>query len=239
MKKLSKTLTCIFLCSTISSLVFADNAPSADERFFYLGTEFGVVDPVQHKFKHKSSKTDITLKKSSMYSGKIGYSFYPQMSIEFSGTYQPKYRLGYVLPATGSIPKTSGVTKVSSDVYMMNLVYDLKTYNGFTPFIIGGAGIARVKVKPTSSSFMGMEFFRIKKTNTNCMAWQIGIGVSKEIVNNFTIDLAAKLQVAHNLKVNYDKLINPVSMKYGPSETIKKTIGVGEFGIGFTYKLPI
>jgi opacity protein-like surface antigen len=209
---------------------------NADERFFYIGAEAGIVEPVQRKFKHKHSDTKLTLKKSSMYSAKIGYSFYPQMAFEFSGTYQPTYKLGYKLPEAGIVPSMSGKTKVHSQIYMANLVYDLNDYAGFTPFVIGGVGIARLQIKPTTTSFMGTEFFKVKKSTPNCFAWQAGIGVSRNIAPSFSIDVAAKLQAAHNIKVKYESL-DPQTGKFNPG-TIKKNIGVWEFGIGFTYKFP-
>lgn len=180
-----------------------------------------------------------------MYSGKIGYSFYPQMAIELSVTHQPKYRLHYVLPQkelTPSliIPQTPGITKVISNIYMINLVYDLDKVKEITPFVILGAGVARVKVSSASSRWdlMNVEYFRIKTTRSNCFAWQVGLGFSKELSSNFNIDTAVKLQAAHAIKINYATL-DMKTQQFIPATPIKKTIGVGEFGIGFTYRLPI
>lgn len=227
----------------LAPTIYADEI-TADQRFIYIGSELGIVEPVKRKFDHKNhdnSKTAITLKQSSMYSGRIGYSFYPKMAIEFSATYQPKYRLGYVLPAQDfgdGIPvKTAGITKVISNVYMFNLLYDLENFKGFTPFVQLGAGLAQIRVKATDSSFNGFKFFRINKTDTNCFAWQVGLGLSKEVARNFSIDAGVKLQVVRNVKVKYDTL--DTANRFVPSKPIKKTIGVGEFGIGFTYKIPV
>ena len=223
-------------CLSTFTYSFAEEL-GADERFFYIGAEAGIVEPVQRNFKHKHSQTRLTLKKSSMYSGKIGYSFYPQMAIELSGTYQPSYKLGYKLPEVGFAPSLSGKTKVSSQIYMANLIYEFKNYSSFTPFVIGGVGMARLNIKPTSTSYMGVEFFRVKKGSPNCFAWQAGLGVSKDIAPNFSVDLAAKLQAAHNIKVYYESL-NTTIGKFVTAGPIKKTIGVWEFGLGFTYKFP-
>jgi opacity protein-like surface antigen len=165
------------------------------------------------------------------------------MAIEFSVTHQPKYRFAYILPeqALGngaSIPKTPGITKVVSNIYMINLVYDLKGFKKLTPFVIIGGGIAQVKVKATSSSFRNQQFFKINNTDNNCLAWQTGIGLSQEITPNLSLGASVKLQVVHNIKVKYDTLDMSVQ-KFVAAKPIKKTIGVGEFGVGFTYKLPI
>ncbi len=124
MNKLPKILSTIYIYSLFFANAQADEI-TADQRFFYIGTEAGIVEPVIKKFRH-SSGSDFTLKRSKMYSGKIGYSFYPQMAIEFSVTHQPKYRLHYVLPQKELapsliIPQTPGITKVISNIYMVNL----------------------------------------------------------------------------------------------------------------------
>ena len=229
------------LLASICSFTFAASSVAenveADARYFYVGAEGGIVEPVQRNFKHNSSGTRLTLKRSSMYSGKIGYSFYPQMALELSGTFQPTYKLGYKLPESGMVPSLSGKTKVASQIYMANLIYELKSFEGFTPFVIGGIGIARLQIKPTSTSFRGTEFFKVKKSKPNCFAWQAGLGVSKDVAPNFSIDFAGKLQAAHNVKVYYETL-DPLTGKFNPASTIKKNIGVWEFGIGFTYRFP-
>ncbi|WP_375331374.1 outer membrane protein [Candidatus Tisiphia endosymbiont of Oplodontha viridula] len=243
MNKLPKILSTIYIYSLFFANAQAEEI-NADQRFFYIGTEAGIVEPVVKKFRHNSG-TGFTLKRSKMYSGKIGYSFYPQMAIELSVTHQPKYRLHYVLPQKELapsliIPQTPGITKVISNIYMINLVYDLDKVQEITPFVILGAGVARVKVSSASSHWdlMNVEYFRIKTTRSNCFAWQVGLGFSKELSSNFSIDAAVKLQAAHSIKINYATL-DMKTQQFIPATPIKKTIGVGEFGIGFTYKLPI
>ncbi|HJD60731.1 MAG TPA: outer membrane beta-barrel protein [Rickettsia endosymbiont of Columbicola hoogstraali] len=234
---------------TVALSIFITNTVFAEENIneqtgFYIGGEGGVVEPVISKFRHKHSDTEIILKRADMYSGKIGYTIYPQISVEFSATYQPKYRLHYVLPPQNlsnglTIPKTPGNTRVFSNIYMLNLIYDLEEMNGITPFVIIGGGIAQVKVKPTSSKWdvINSDYFNVRKTHKNCAVWQVGLGVSKSLSSNFSVDLTAKLQTVYRVSINYDTL----DMKTGqflPAKPIKKTIGVGEFGIGFTYRLP-
>jgi hypothetical protein len=70
----------------------------------------------------------------------------------------------------------------------------------------------------------------------NCFAWQAGLGVTKAITKNVNFDLGAKLQVVNNIKVEYGKLDGG---RIVPQKPIKKTIGVGEFTLGFTFKIPI
>ncbi|MFV9890991.1 MAG: outer membrane protein [Rickettsia conorii subsp. raoultii] len=226
------------------TIIISNNIAFAKETGFYIGAEGGIVEPVVSKFRHKHSNTKIILKKSSMYSGEIGYIIYPQIAIEFSATYQPKYRLHYLLPQQNlsnglTIPKTPGNTTVLSNIYMLNLIYDLEKIKTFTPFVILGGGIAQVKVKPTSArwSVINSDYFKVRKTHKNCVAWQAGLGISQDVTSNLSIDATAKLQTACRVRINYDTL----DMKTGqfvPANPIKKTIAIGEFGVGFTYRLP-
>ncbi len=188
------------------TIIIFNNIAFAKETGFYIGAEGGIVEPVVSKFRHKHSNTEIILKKSSMYSGKIGYIIYPQIAIEFSATYQPKYRLHYVLPQQNlsnglTIPKTPGNTTVLSNIYMLNLIYDLEKIKTFTPFVILGGGIAQVKVKPTSSrwSVINGDYFKVRRTHKNCVAWQAGLGVSQDVTSNLSIDATAKLQTAYSI----------------------------------------
>lgn len=229
--------------------IFINNTIYAEENInektgFYIGAEGGIVEPVISKFRHKHTNTEIVLKRSGTYSGKIGYILYPQIAIEFSATYQPKYRLHYVLPPQNlsnglTIPKTPGNTKVLSNMYMLNLIYDLEEMKGLTPFVILGGGIAQIKVKSTSSKWdvINSDYFKVRKTHKNCVAWQAGLGVSKYLSSNFSVDLTAKLQTVYRVRINYDTLDTKTG-QFLPANPIKKTIGLGEFAIGFTYRLP-
>lgn len=231
------------------------SSPSASDRYVYVGTEFGLSDSIKKSFKHEESKTRMRLKKSHMYGGKIGYGFYPNMMVEISGTHQPKYRLAYRLPeqspALGlSIPETQGITGVSANVFTMNFIYELEKMTSFEikPYVIFGAGVAKISVKPTISywkppTFLGMgtddiAYFKIKKTNQNCFAWQVGIGVAKDITNNFSIDFGAKMQVVEDIKIKHQTL-NMKTKSFDEAKPIKKTIGVAEFTVGLTYKIPL
>ncbi|ABV75452.1 hypothetical protein A1C_06095 [Rickettsia akari str. Hartford] len=226
------------------TIIIFNHIAFAKERGVYIGAAGGIVEPVVSKFRHKRSNTEIILKKTSMYSGKIGYIIYPQIAIEFSATYQPKYRMHYILPQQNlsnglTIHKTQGNTTLLSNIYMLNLIYDLEQIKTFTPFVILGGGIAQVKVKPTSHrwSVINCDYFTVRRTHKNCVAWQAGLGISQDVTSNLSIDATAKLQTAYRVIISYDTL-DMKTGKFVPANHIKKTIAVGEFGIGFTYRLP-
>ncbi len=218
---------------------------SADQRYLYLGIDGGITEPVIRKFRHERSGSDFVLKGSEMFSVKVGYSFYPQIAIGVIATYQPKYRLHYTLPAqtlsSGAIiPETPGNTKVLTNAYMVNMTYDLAQVKGITPSVILAVGLAQVQIKPTSSKWdaINADYFRINKNNNNCFAWQMGVGLSKDLTSNISLNMTAKLQTAYDIKIKYETL-DITTQSFVPATPIKKTIGVGEFTIGLTYKLPI
>lgn len=230
--------------SIISVLMFNFNSfanenfqPSADQRAFYVGVAAAKISPVQKKFKHKKSETDLTLTSTTSYSAKIGYSFYPQLSVELYIAHQPRHDLKYLLPKLPVFDqRIGGSTKANSNVYMLNMVYELQNEGRFKPYFTAGIGLAKVNVKPTKSSFMGVEIFRVNKTQNNCFTWQIGTGLSTFLTPELSFDVAVRLQVTNNVRIKYDKMVDGVLVKQLP---IKKKIGIGEISAGVTYKLPI
>lgn len=230
------SIAIIFSMFSLGSIAWGEEI-NADQRFFYLGAEAGLAEPINRKIR-RNKDIRLRLEESNIYSGKIGYSFYPQIAIEFAASHQPKYQLKYFAPkAFGTSLRSRGKTKLTFNIYMLSLIYNLTTYNGFTPFITLGGGVAKAKVKAGSSSFMGREVVRISNITTNCPAWQVGIGTSKAITTNFAVDLAIKFQAIKNAKIKYSRLDSLDLPK--PEATIKKTISALEFGIGFTYKIPV
>lgn len=251
MKKIS-----IIATLSTSFFIFHQNAiaNNADDRYAYIGAVLGISEPVVKAFKYTSGTktTKMCLKQSKMFGGKIGYSFYPNMMIEISGTHQPQYRLSYRLPSHVinqylSIPETYDITKVSSNVLTLNFIYEFeKKWSDIKTYAILGAGITQISIKPKSTawyppSFAGfgneIEYFKVKKNNQNCFAWQFGGGFAKELTDNFIIDISAKLQVVNDIKIKYD-ILDLNTLSYISQTPIKKTIGVGEFALGLTYKLP-
>jgi len=247
------------LVSAILLSINSANANNAEDRYIYIGIELGISEPVVKNFVDKDTDAKFRLKQSTMFGARIGYSFYPGMMIEISGTYQPKYGLTYLLPvkSTGinipglgalDIPETPGRTKVSGNVYTANFIYEFSpVFAQVKPYVILGAGIARVSIKPTTTTtpalaILGLgnkfEFFRIKKNTVNCLAWQAGGGLARDLSENISVDFGAKLQVVNDIKVKYDTF-DIKTQSFVAQKPIKKTIGVGEFTLGFTFKIPV
>jgi opacity protein-like surface antigen len=236
-----------------SDMSLAQEQISADNRYLYLGTELGISTPPVDKFKHKNSGSKFTIKSSKMIGGRVGYSFYPDMAAEVSFTHQPKYQLSYTLPkkdiSIGSIPETKGKTNVATQVTTINLVYNLNEISSnVQPYIILGAGVAKVMIKENFAATdslahipgvgKGFKFFQLNKTSKNHFAWQVGGGVSKDLTENLSVDLSAKLQVVNSIKLSYSTF-DLQQKKFVKQKPIKQTLGVAEFTFGVLWKLPV
>ncbi len=261
MKKVVKTVVS-FLAGYFMLFGQVAKANDADDRYIYVGAKVGISEPVVKTFTDKETRSKFRLKQSRLVGGRIGYSFYPNMMVELHFTHKPKYGLTYMLPEadTGvvhpllgalTIPKTPGSTKVSSSVYTINLLYQFEPqFMELKPYVSIGAGVARLSVKSTTTatsvlnSAVGIqiptqtEYFRIKKDTSSYLAWQVGGGISKDLTPNIALDLGAKLQVVNNIKLKYDTL-NSATGRFESQKPIKKTIGVGEFTFGVTFKIPV
>ena len=257
MKIVTRGVRTALLTSTILFSISTACANNAEDRYIYIGTELGISEPIVKSFVDKDTDAKFRLKQSTMVGGRIGYSFYPNMMVEISGTYQPKYGLTYLLPVkpvtfggivVANIPRTPGRTKVSANVYTANFIYEFsEQFAKIKPYVILGAGIARLSIRPTITTTDALapiglgnkfEFFRITKNTVNCFAWQAGGGVARDLSENISIDFGAKLQVVNNIKVKYDTF-DIQTQSFVAQKPIKKTIGVGEFTLGFTFKIPV
>jgi len=180
---------------------------------------------------------------------RLGYSFYPGMMVEFSYTHQPKYRAHYKLPKQDTpvipgtaFPVTDGKTHFRTNVYMLNLFYEFSPVKTVHPFIMLGAGFADVHIKPSEAKskhpFFGETvIFKTKRNKIKCPAWQVGVGLSKPITENFSMDISAKFQVIKNIKIRYEKLVGPNAFK--EEKPIKTDVAMGEFSVGFIFKFPV
>lgn len=261
--QLLKKISSVALASTVAASAAAPSIALAEykasDQYVYTGLELGRSEPVWKNFDYKdlnNRKTKIGIKNSRMVGGRVGWSFYPNMALELSGTHQPKHSITYVLPKIEgafpfTIPETAGRTKVTANVYTLNLLYRLPSlqFATITPYVIGGAGISQINIASTSSSVSipapynmmlgnSFEYFRVKKTKTNAPTYQAGIGFVKEFGDYFEIDISSKFQIIQNVKINYEQYSKDTG-KFEKKKPIKKTIAMSEFALGILFKLPI
>lgn len=257
MKKQIQKVALLAITPAILASSSLTAAANAEDRYMYLGVEGGISEPVVKDFEETvgTLTTKMRLKQSRMYGGRVGYSFYPGMSVELSVRHQPKYKLAYRLPSYNltlapgmdvKINEIPGMTKISADEIMLGLVYQFQDqYAGLKPYVIFGAGVSKLHIRAKDAETdalvpygQGMQTtFRVKDNKMNCFSWQFGGGIVRDITDNFSIDLGAKLRVVNGIKLKYD--ISDGAGGFKRQKAIKKTLGVGEFTLGFLFKLPV
>ncbi len=252
MKNTIKYISILGISALFASQAFACEDGCEDhKRKFYVGGDVGISGPLKAKFEDKATKSVFSIKKTAMYTGKLGYRVTPDIAIEFAYDYKPSYRLGVKLAEEFGGDREN--TRAKSDAYMLNFIYNTQELAGFQPFIMIGVGLVQVKVKEVAiiasqSHFVDFDKFRSLKHTSNSFSWQVGLGFSKTLIDNFRINIAGKIQIAHDVVVKYrgfdqDSSVanlittgNAVNM-YNTGK-IKKTFGLAEASIGFTYDLP-
>jgi opacity protein-like surface antigen len=257
MKKQIQKVTLMAITPAILASSSLTVAANAEDRYVYLGVEGGISEPVVKDFEETvgTLTTKMRLKQSRMYGGRVGYSFYPGMSVELSVRHQPKYKLAYRLPAYSvavapgvnvNVAEIPGITKISADEIMLGLVYQFQDqYAGLKPYVIFGAGVSKLHIRAQdaeTNAFVpyggGVQTtFRIKDNKIKCFSWQFGGGIVRDITDNISIDLGAKLRVVNGIKLKYD--VSDGAGGFNRQKPIKKTLGVGEFTLGFLFKLPV
>ncbi len=222
-----KTVTHLTLASSIiltsitakagdSSSTFCSKDSDADGRFFYIGLDGGLSMPLRNHFRQLNKalgkSVKVNMKRTKKYTAKIGYSFYPQMFLEFAYTHQPRYKLSYLLPvplnSSGSkILPTPGRTNVKVQLHMLSLIYNFEPINKWTPFVMIGGGMAKVKVKESLTCKPGTDHlvFRVHKKKMNCFATQGGIGLARDITDNFRLEAMAKIQIVTRAKIDFSQ----------------------------------
>ncbi|MDX1923815.1 MAG: outer membrane beta-barrel protein [Rickettsiaceae bacterium] len=259
MRKTFATIATLALLSQSISAQ-AEELKSKDFKRFYIGGFGGYSKTIDNHFKDKKTNTTFYIKDPSVtYGGLLGYKITEDVMVELSFEQKVKY------PVVIQLDKKYGGEKAkswaSADVYMINFVYNLNDFSGIQPFVKIGAGIEQIKLKQTQIMFdlpNGMNVAKLKtaRHTSNSLAMEFGIGASKKITDDFSLNVSANLHVAKNAKMkvytfNQDKTTANFLDAYNASrlptasdvaydqKTVKQTFGVGEITVGFTYDLPI
>ncbi len=252
MENTLKYISALGISALMSTSALACEAGCEDHKGkFYVGGDVGISAPLKAKFEDKDTKSIFSIKKTPMYTGKVGYRITPDIAIEFAYDYKPTYKLGVKLPESAGGEQET--TRARSDAYMLNFIYNMKELSGFQPYFMVGAGIVQVKVKEvaiigSSGPFTNFDKFRSLKHTSNSFSWQVGLGVSKALTENLKINISGMIQIANDVVVKYRSFDQDASVANfttrGSAENIyktgkvKKTFGLAEASIGFTYDLP-
>jgi opacity protein-like surface antigen len=218
MKNISKQVLAL-AATTMLSYGAIQGAVAGDG--YYVKGEVGVAMPK----KIDSQK----LKKSAIFGIEGGYKM------------NENFRFGLGLNfANGMKFKDEGTlkdAKVNSIILETNAYYDIADFNGFTPYLTAGVGVARNKLKPATTtltvasqsdsgnvkggpnkttpkgnilSSTTADSKTLKKTG---FAWNVGLGGMYNISSDFGIDLAYRYRDLGKVKIGKDTAGKDVSKK--------------------------
>jgi opacity protein-like surface antigen len=180
--------------------------PAPSGRAWYLKGTIGMSNPVPGQLwvDEASFATDYTvrhkdIKSAPLYGFGIGVEHSRWLRFDVTGEYRGKqlfvgqdvYYNGGPCPGTGC-----GTNEYTADleswVGLANVYIDLVTWRGLTPYVGGGIGLAYVDVQgfkdvnvPQSGIYYGNQ-----DTSSTNFAWALYAGVSYDVTDQFTLDLA-------------------------------------------------
>jgi len=93
-------------------------------------------------------------------------------------------------------PTTNGLfdseTDLTTHTVLANLFYDFRNASPFTPFIMGGVGLA---VHRTDNHVTGLSYvsdYEGSEVTRTQFAWNVGTGLAYELTDNLTLDMLAR-----------------------------------------------
>lgn len=123
------------------------------------------------------------------FGGALGYELEPPFRVELEYMYRTNFE-------HDKKPTTNGLFDVEHDLtthtVLANLFYDFRNTTAFTPFVMGGIGMA---IHQTDNSVKGLgmvgDYEGSTVTRTE-FAWNIGAGLGYDISDNLTVDILAR-----------------------------------------------
>jgi opacity protein-like surface antigen len=152
---------------------------------------------------------------SGVFGIEAGYNVNNNFRASLSMDYTPSYK------AKDNNTATTVTTKVKSFVTMINLYADITNYNGVTPYLTAGLGVARNKTNTTtfSDALSGITINGATKTNA---AFKVGFGAKYAV--NGDVDLDIRYQYVDAGKFNTGKTVS----LNGASATADTAVGTGK-----------
>lgn len=253
MKNTLKSLSVLSVCALLSSSSFASEGLGSSEGKFFIGGSAGLSTPLKSSFTDKGTKAKFGVTNSPLFSAEVGYNITDDISLSFSTDLKVRYPVKFTLPK--DLGGECAKSKADNQSFMVNLSYNFADVGGFKPFFTAGVGMARLTVKPFAVPLNdprlpipGAVKFSTKKHTANCLAWQVGLGVSKPITESLKLNFAAKAQIVHGVSVKYKMLdvartaaatiATRTPTAVYKEDKLKQLFGTGEITLGFTYDLP-
>ena len=83
----------------------------------------------------------------------------------------------------------SGKADIESTDAMVNAYYDIGHYNGFTPYVGGGIGLAYNHTESANLALNGVGIGSINSDNRTDVAWQLGAGTAYAFTPSVSLDV--------------------------------------------------
>ena len=123
---------------------------------------------------------------SPLFGAGVGFSPIPFLRTDVTLTYRSDYSGSGAISGT---PFTAN-TDIKSIVGMLNAYYDFPTFSNFTPYIGGGAGVARNQLGSGTATVGGATVATIGGATKTNFAWQVGAGVAISMAPTIALDIA-------------------------------------------------
>ena len=146
----------------------------------------------------------------------LGFSPLPFLRTDATVSYRTEYS-GSATDTT-SVPGAtlSEKSNIKSVVGMVNAYFDFPTVAGFTPYVGGGAGVARNELGSTTISSGGTQLTINGSTKTN-FAWQVGGGVAINILPTIALDIGYHYLDAGSVKSSTTGTVLGTPVSIGPA----------------------
>jgi opacity protein-like surface antigen len=125
---------------------------------------------------------------SPVFGGGIGFSPLPFLRTDLTVTYRSDYSGSATETVLPGITATAN-SDINSLVGMANAYLDLPTFGKLTPYVGGGAGVARNHLGGTTVTVGGASTTIGGATRTD-FAWQVGGGVAVSVLPTIALDIA-------------------------------------------------
>lgn len=225
----------------ISSMLLSASAYSKPHNGYITGLA-GFAIPLKSKADMETlDEASNTMKTSTVIPGSFyqafsiaaAYFVSPNVGIEFSVDYTPKYDLSLEL----SDNKGTAKTTLRSSTINLGIVYKIGEYGTFSPYVVGGAGWTTFRSHGSEEyvkSASGTNIFKfLPNEGSSTISYYLGLGVTKDITENIKLNFQIKGQIFQEIAMDYEKINTKTGVLN--SHASKKLFGVGKFQAGIMF----
>ena len=177
-----------------------DDDEFKDDFQYYVGGYAGFSMPMKKNFDINGVyKLNATIKDSFIFCLLLGHEISEDTGLELSLDYKPNYPLSIKIDNNDPLN-----TKITAYVLLLNITYDLITFDKVKPYLTAGIGGSYVNIQNGSININNSaDQLKLLSNNSLVFACQIGLGVNYKINNDISFDASLRLQCINTLKIEY------------------------------------